>query len=692
MKPIVTMLNVLREILPKPVKQKAKSILGMPATRIHPDWKILDVVSNLEESSIVFDVGARNGWFSQCWQDYDPLAVVHQFEPEPIAAERLNEKAKHSESIVFNAVGVGETAGELPFYSLSESMVSSSFLQPDKAAWDELRFDQGEVGTSTLPIICLDEYCKTKAIEEIRLIKIDIQGFELKALKGAIETLKKTDYLLVESAIKPLYHDSASFTQVHDFMVQQGFHLQSILDSLTLTLLTKMFKQSVLFVAPSAYPLGGVAVWLDYLLKGLKDKNVDVHLGLLSGTFHKAKQYIDQRDIDYSWLNIIEITSTTSTNEGRVISVMSAIKQVNADIVLSVNVPDVYEASSRLKADWKPALKAVMTLHALEPDYFLDIKKYSKQIDAVITTNRLTQKMVIDWGGFPAERSLYAPYGVEGVIGSNVQIPSKLSTKDPIKLLYAGRIDSEQKRIEDLLLLLGKLDKSELTYQLKIAGDGPQKDTVLQQIQEQIQKTNTKSTFEYLGVLSQQALFEQAFKTSDVLLLFSDWETGPIIIWEAMMHQLAIVTSQYCGLKTEGALQHNDNALVFPIGDIDAAAQQLQRLISEKDLYTRLLTNAEQLVNERYSRRQSVEEWFGVLNLIANDISSKSSSSMKSTWAKNGLIERMFGHMVGHYLRRILNKPAFNNSAGDEWSHSMSLATEKEKEQFMVKLKQVEVE
>ncbi|MGH1542060.1 MAG: FkbM family methyltransferase [Arenicella sp.] len=220
--------NGLRSLLPRSVKQGLKKCLGLPLARIHNDWSIVEPIGRTEDVHIVIDVGARNGWFSQCWLDWNPQARIHQFEPEPIAAKKLAAKAESSEQITFNAVGLGNKEENLPFYYLTESTVSSSFLQPNEQAWNELRFQHGDIDVSSLPIMRLDDYCAQQEIQAVRLIKIDVQGFELKALQGSLETLAKTDYVLVESAIKPLYHDAASFTQVHEFMAAQGFHLQTM--------------------------------------------------------------------------------------------------------------------------------------------------------------------------------------------------------------------------------------------------------------------------------------------------------------------------------------------------------------------------------------------------------------------------------------------------------------------------------
>lgn len=221
-------LNWLRRCLPFTLKQQLKAILGLPSTRLHKDWAILTDIPLLNEQTVVLDIGARNGWFSQCWQDFDHQAFIHQFEPEPLAAERLQRLAKQSNKLIFNAVGLGDKTADLPFHYLTESKVSSSFLQPDDKVWDEIQYEHGEVEVSSLPVMRLDDYCDQQSIAAIRLVKIDVQGFELKVLEGGLKALEKTDFVLVESAIKPLYHGAAKFTQVHELMTEAGFHLQAM--------------------------------------------------------------------------------------------------------------------------------------------------------------------------------------------------------------------------------------------------------------------------------------------------------------------------------------------------------------------------------------------------------------------------------------------------------------------------------
>lgn len=220
--------NFFRAILPQPVKQGLKRLLGMPQSRIHPDWNILQALEPVTGEHVVIDLGARNGWFFHCWKKWCPKALIHAFEPDQAACEILKQRYKNDSTVCLNAVGVGDRQSTETFYHLAESEVSSSFLQHDQKVWDDIKYRTGQVQERQVKITTLDDYCDQHAIADVHLIKIDIQGYELKALQGALQTLTKTNYLLVESSIRPLYKDSARFTEVHDFLVSHGFHLMNL--------------------------------------------------------------------------------------------------------------------------------------------------------------------------------------------------------------------------------------------------------------------------------------------------------------------------------------------------------------------------------------------------------------------------------------------------------------------------------
>ena len=104
--------------------------------------------------------------------------------------------------------------------------MSNSFLQPVESTWKEIDYHTGAISKRVVEVTTLDDYAKE--IASIYLLKIDVQGFELEVLKGAIETLKKTDHIFVEAGIRPLYQGAPRFTDVYDFLADRGFHLMAM--------------------------------------------------------------------------------------------------------------------------------------------------------------------------------------------------------------------------------------------------------------------------------------------------------------------------------------------------------------------------------------------------------------------------------------------------------------------------------
>lgn len=221
-------LDLVRKLIPAPVKAPVKAALGLPQTRLHQDWRILQPIGPVASPHVVLDVGAHAGWFFHCWQDWCPSAQVHAFEPYPESFEKMAALYGQDARVTLNRLGVGDACGSLSLQVMAESKVSNSFLSHRAQAWEEVRFRTGAISQLEVPVTTLDAYCAERSIARVYLLKIDVQGFELKVLEGARGTLPRTDHILVESAIRPLYHDAATFTQVVTFLQGHGFHLMAL--------------------------------------------------------------------------------------------------------------------------------------------------------------------------------------------------------------------------------------------------------------------------------------------------------------------------------------------------------------------------------------------------------------------------------------------------------------------------------
>lgn len=422
-----------------------------------------------------------------------------------------------------------------------------------------------------------------------------------------------------------------------------------------------MASRTALFVAPSAYPLGGVATWLDDLLPGLEQRGWRAVLGLVSGpNAHDAGKYLEQHPTS----DVVLISCGAGTRHARIRGLTKAITAVRPDVVLSVNIPDSILAVEWLRRRGGFPTRAVMTCHGIESDLFEDMAKLRDTLDGVVCTNRLAAELAETRGRVEPDRSYYAAYGTE-IPGRVLDRP----LRSPMVLAVVGRIEQPQKRIRDLIPLAQRLAADGFPFRLQLAGAGPE-ETWLRQ---QSQTAGVEKHFEFLGRLSSSELVDRVYQSADALLLTSVWETGPIVVWEAMAHGCPVITSDYVGNRREGALQHDDNCLMFDVGDMNAAATQIQRLASIVGLRERLVQGGRRLVEDRYSVAASIDQWDEVLLRII-DRPVRAVSSVVLDDAASGRLDRWFGAAPAEMIRRILRKGPPARTAGAEWPHSLSRA------------------
>ena len=72
-------------------------------------------------------------------------------------------------------------------------------------------------------MILIDDVCKQKNLEGPFIIKIDVEGAELKVLAGAKRTLKETELVILEVNLYPYFINGPEFTDVIYFMNELGY-------------------------------------------------------------------------------------------------------------------------------------------------------------------------------------------------------------------------------------------------------------------------------------------------------------------------------------------------------------------------------------------------------------------------------------------------------------------------------------
>jgi FkbM family methyltransferase len=168
--------------------------------------------SRLPAEPVVFDVGASNGcWAWQAARVW-PAARLHLFEPnwaigDAYKDDILKPLLASSYDVTLHAVALGDKDGVVTMHMTPDN-VSSTTLEWEGAA--------GRSKPVAVPMTSIDATVANGAPQP-HLIKLDIQGGELLALKGATHSLRSVKAVMLEAWLQrsygvktPLLHEIAA--------------------------------------------------------------------------------------------------------------------------------------------------------------------------------------------------------------------------------------------------------------------------------------------------------------------------------------------------------------------------------------------------------------------------------------------------------------------------------------------------
>jgi len=163
----------------------------------------------------VVDAGANIGLFTMLLSRLvGPTGFVHAFEPHPDTAGRLdrNVALNKATNVLVHETALWDANRDLTLYTCFEPGLAS------------LRPYDGWTGSRTVRAERLDRIIP----DAPRLIKMDIEGSELTALKGCDKWLAKVPYVVCELSAQNLGYHGVTQAMVTDYMASFGKHLWAI--------------------------------------------------------------------------------------------------------------------------------------------------------------------------------------------------------------------------------------------------------------------------------------------------------------------------------------------------------------------------------------------------------------------------------------------------------------------------------
>lgn len=167
------------------------------------------------EIKTIVDIGANIGNYTLALKQAYPNSFVHSFEPNSINYNRLvkNISLNKFEGVKANQLGLSDKKGELKLYYDDKNMGAATLAEQAGSKYETIILDT------------LDDYCVSNNINNIDMLKIDIEGGELNCLKGGQTILNKTQKGVIQLEVDYGHCKRLGYTaeELFNFPIQYGY-------------------------------------------------------------------------------------------------------------------------------------------------------------------------------------------------------------------------------------------------------------------------------------------------------------------------------------------------------------------------------------------------------------------------------------------------------------------------------------
>jgi FkbM family methyltransferase len=198
----------------------------------------------------VIDVGAHTGEFAAMIHGILPRASILSFEPLAEPFRRLEANMRGVPNFRAFNYGCGDENARMQIRR-NEFTPSSSLLHMTRLHKEAFPFTERET-TEAVEVRRLDDALAGLTLRDNLLVKIDVQGYEMKVISGGERLISSAALLIVETSFQTLYEGQPLFDDVYDLLRQKGLRYAGNWDQLLSPRDGSVLQADAVFVRASA--------------------------------------------------------------------------------------------------------------------------------------------------------------------------------------------------------------------------------------------------------------------------------------------------------------------------------------------------------------------------------------------------------------------------------------------------------
>ena len=167
------------------------------------------------EPEVIYDVGAHRGDWTEETSKVFPNAHCFLFEAN---SDLIDDLRATKRRYFISALG-SEDMNSKPFYLPKEGITTGASFYLENTP----HYDDGNLLTRSVSMARLDTLVRENAIPFPDLIKLDIQGAEIDAMKGAPACLSHCQALITEVSLVTYNRGAPLFSDLVSWVAQRGF-------------------------------------------------------------------------------------------------------------------------------------------------------------------------------------------------------------------------------------------------------------------------------------------------------------------------------------------------------------------------------------------------------------------------------------------------------------------------------------